>query len=76
MSVVRDYGPGGVSVLLASNAQGRVEPFVFEDRAAAEIAGEQLKGKGEIETVLIWHGVELMAEHAAQRLAFGLRGVD
>lgn len=74
--VLRDYGPDGVSVVLASNGAGRVEPFVFSDRAAAERAADQFEGKGDIETVLVWHGVELLDEHAAQRFAFGLRGFE
>jgi hypothetical protein len=73
--VLRDYGPGGVSVVLATNEQGRIEPFVFERREDAERAVRQVREMGgSVATVLCWHGVELLDEHAAQRLGFGLRG--
>lgn len=75
-NVLRDYGPDGVSVVFAANRQGRIEPFVFTSRGDAERAAEQCEGTGDIDTVLLWHGVELMDEHAAQRFAFGMRGAS
>jgi hypothetical protein len=73
--VLRDYGPGGVSVVLATNEQGRIEPFVFERREDAERTVRVLReAEGSISTVLCWHGVELLDAHGAQRFNFGLRG--
>jgi hypothetical protein len=71
VEVVRDYDTFGlpaVSVLIGTNNQGRCEPFVFERRGDAERFAYHLEDQGEIDLLLIYHGVTITNEAQAQRL--------
>jgi hypothetical protein len=76
-NVVRDYGHrDGLSVLLATNKQGRVEVFLFEDRQLAEQAADELiTVSSHMDIALVFHGVNVDNTHDAQRFLFSIRGL-
>lgn len=77
ISIIRDPGSDyGVSVVIASNEQGRIEPFILPTRKSAEMLADRLDGNGAINIVLIYHGIEMMTEKAAQRFMFGLKSIE
>jgi hypothetical protein len=71
---MRAIEPAAVSVVIATNVQGKIELFTFIRPADALRFAETLRGRGECELVLVRLDVEILDEQDASRLVFGVRG--